>query len=117
MSDRFAKIVFRSAAVYGVVIMVPLYFAPWSVPPETHLGFVGVTLVFQAVFWWIGGDPGRYRAIMPLAVAEKLVFAVPALVLIALGRTQAIVGMFAIADLVLAALFFRAWQRTACNDA
>ncbi|MFM5954177.1 MAG: hypothetical protein ACKOPE_07735 [Novosphingobium sp.] len=111
---RFPARMFRWAAIYGVIVLLPLYFTP--LPPvmgETFLGFVGLALVFQAVFWVIGGDPVRYRALMPLAVAEKLVFGVPALMLFAQGYPVAPpVAVFAAIDLALGLGFFLAWRRT-----
>jgi hypothetical protein len=105
---------FRWAAIYGVIVLTPMYLAP--LPPfmaETFFGFVGLALVFQGVFWLIGGDPVKYRALMPLAIAEKLVFGVPALVLFAQGYAMAPpVAVFAAIDLLLGLGFFLAWKRT-----
>lgn len=112
--SRFPSRMFRWAAIYGVIVLLPMYLAP--LPPvmgETLLAFIGVALVFQGVFWIIGGDPAKYRALMPLAVAEKLVFAVPALALFAQGYPMhpALAG-FATIDLLLGLGFFLAWRRT-----
>lgn len=110
----FPPRMFRWAAIYGVIVLTPLYFTP--LPPqlgETLLGFIGLALVFQGVFWVIGGDPVKYRALMPLAVAEKLVFAVPALALFAQGYPIAPpVAVFAAIDLALGLAFLLAWRRT-----
>ena len=104
---------FRGAAIYGVLSLVPLYFLPMpAVSPETYYGFIGCALVFQGLFWMTGGDPVRYRSLMLPAVAEKLVFSVPALGLIAAGRTPAIVGVFAVIDLLLGTGFLIARSRT-----
>ncbi|MEQ1641036.1 MAG: hypothetical protein ABL881_09520, partial [Novosphingobium sp.] len=96
------------------LVLTPLYLTP--LPPlmgETLLGFVGLALVFQGVFWVIGGDPQKYRALMPLAVAEKLVFGVPALALFAQGYPVALpVAAFAAVDLALGLGFFVAWRKT-----
>lgn len=114
-AERFARRVFRWAAIYGALVLTPLYFAP--TPPgarvEINFGFIGLALVFQGVFWIIGGDPRRYRTLMPLAVLEKLVFAVPALTLFALGRLEGVVAGFAGIDLLLAVLFLMAWRKSA----
>jgi len=116
MADgAFARRVFHWAAIYGVVTLVPLYFLP---PPpgariEINLGFIGLALVFQGVFWVISRDPRRFLPLMPLAMLEKLVFAVPALALFALGRLEGIVAMFAAIDVILAVLFVIAWRKTA----
>ena len=107
----FARWIFRGAAIYGLVVLLPMY---WSVPTDDHLvaylGFIGLALVFQGVFWIIGGDPLRYRALMPMAVLEKLVFAIPALTLYALGRSGGAVAGFAAIDAILGGLFLFAWR-------
>jgi hypothetical protein len=115
---KFPSRMFRWAAIYGVIVLTPLYFTP--LPPvmaETLLGFIGLALVFQAVFWVIGGNPAKYRTLMPLAVAEKLVFGVPALALFAQGYpVQPPVAMFAVIDILLGIGFFLAWRRTLAAD-
>lgn len=112
--NRFPARMFRWAAIYGAVVLLPLYLAP--LPPagaETMLGFTGLALVFQAVFWIIGGDPTRYRALMLPAVAEKLVFGVPALALFARGYpVPPPVAVFAGIDVALGLGFFIAWRKT-----
>ena len=112
-ANQFARRVFRGAAIYGALVLTPLYFAPTPAGArvEINLGFIGLALVFQGVFWVIGGDPRRYRALMPLAVLEKLVFAIPALALFALGRLEATVAVFAALDAILAVLFVIAWRK------
>ena len=111
-AELFARRVFRGAAIYGAIVLTPLYFAP--APPgariEINLGFIGLALVFQGVFWIIGGNPRHYRALMPLAVLEKLVFAIPALTLFALGRLGDTVATFAAIDVIMAVLFAIAWR-------
>lgn len=108
----FASRVFRWAAVYGVLVLAPLYLVPLpAVEPHNRLGFIGTALAFQWVFWLIGGDPVRYRALMFPAVAEKLVFSVPALILVAQGLTPKPVAGFAAIDIGLAVAFLAAWRR------
>ena len=111
---KFPARMFRWAAIYGVIVLLPLYFAP--LPPmggETFLGFVGLALVFQSVFWIVGGDPVKYRPLMLPSVAEKLVFGIPALGLWARGYpvTQS-VAAFATIDVLLGIGFYLAWRRT-----
>lgn len=110
----FARRMFRWAAIYGVIVLLPMYLAPLPVAGgEVFLGFVGLALVFQGVFWTIGSEPTKYVALMPLAVAEKLVFAVPALALFLQGApVQPPVAGFAGIDLLLGLGFFIAWRRT-----
>ena len=114
MTGKFPARMFRWAAIYGVIVLLPLYFTP--LPPrmgETLLGFVGLALVFQGVFWTIGGDPVKYRALMPYAIAEKLVFGLPALALYAQGYpVPPPVAVFAAVDVLLGIGFFLAWRRT-----
>lgn len=110
---KFPARMFRWAAIYGALVLTPLYFTP--LPPvmgETFLGFVGLALVFQGLFWVIGGDPVKYRALMPLAVAEKAVFGVPALLLFAQGYPVAApVAGFAAIDILLGIGFFIVWRK------
>ena len=112
--DKFPSRMFRWAAIYGLVVLLPLYFTPLpQVGAEVFLGFVGLALVFQGVFWTIGGDPVKYRALMPFAVLEKLVFGVPAVSLYAQGYpAPPPVAVFAAIDLLLGLGFFIAWRRT-----
>ena len=111
--SKFPARMFQFAACFGVLELLPLYFAPWPVhSPEMYLGFVGVALVFQAVFWVIGSNPSHYRALMPLALAEKVVFGVPALALVARGLTASTIAVPATLDLLLGAGFFWAWRIT-----
>ena len=111
--SKFPSRMFRWAAIYGVIVLLPLYLTP--LPPmgaEVFLGFVGLALVFQGVFWTIGSDPAKYRPLMPFAVAEKLVFAVPCLALWAGGYPiNPPVALFACIDLLLGLGFFLAWRR------
>ncbi len=110
----FPSRMFRWAAIYGVVVLTPLYFTPLPREGgEVLLGFVGLALVFQAVFWTIGGDPAKYRALMPYAVAEKIVFGLPTLMLLSRGYpVPPPVAVFAGIDLLLGLGFFVAWRRT-----
>ena len=77
---KFARIVFTVAAVYGIVITVPLYFSehqmslqypPVITHPEYYYSFAGVTLVWQVLFIFVAFDPERYRNLMILSVLEK----------------------------------------------
>lgn len=104
---------FRGAAVFGLVALLPQYLLPQ--PPGAELvayGFIGTAAAFQFVFWVIGGDPVRYRALMLPGVAEKLAFGVPALLLFAGGKAPPAVLLFAGIDLALGLGFFLAWRAT-----
>ena len=114
MTDHiFSRRMFCWAAIYGVIVLLPMYFTPLPQRGgEILLGFIGLALVFQGVFWVIGGNPAKYVALMPLAVAEKVVFAVPALALYVQHRVDPPLAVFASIDLLLGLGFFVAWQRT-----
>lgn len=118
---RFARRVFLTAAVYGVLVLAPQYFMEAKVgrdfpPPITHpehfYGFIGVALAWQVLFVLISRDPVRYRPVMPVAVLEKLVFGVAAVVLFAQGRIHAAVFGAGLIDLVLAGFFIAAFRLT-----
>ena len=117
----FARRVFLTAAVYGVLVLAPQYFMEAKVgrdfpPPITHpehfYGFIGVALAWQVLFVVVARDPIRFRPVMPVAVLEKLAFGVAAVVLFTQGRIHAAVLGAGIIDLVLAALFITAFRRT-----
>ena len=108
---RVARRLFRWAAIYGVIVLVPLYFLP---PPvqraEAYYGFIGSALAFQLFYWTIGGDPLRYRALMPIGAVAKLSFAIPALTLFAIGRLDAATAIPVSIDVLLAFGFLWAWR-------
>jgi hypothetical protein len=109
----FPKRMFRWAAIYGAIMLTPLYLLPLPhEKAETYLGFIGLALAFQGVFWVIGSDPVRYRALMPWAIAEKFVFGLPALALFLIGVTPREIALFAAIDIMLGIGFMIAWQRT-----
>ena len=115
---KFPSRMFRWAALYGVLVLTPLYITPLPrAGAEILLGFVGLALVFQGVFWTIGGDPAKYRALMPFAVAEKLVFGLPVMALLLRGYPiSPPIAVFAAIDLLLGLGFFVAWRRTGRTD-
>jgi hypothetical protein len=87
---KFAKIVFWIAAIWGVVILTPLYFmfdliGRQDPPPITHpaffYGFVSVGLAFQFVFFVIARDPVRLRPMMIPSVLEKFGYGATLMVL------------------------------------
>lgn len=117
---RFARRVYIVAAVYGLIVLMPQYFMearvgidypPAITHPEYFYGFVGLALVWQLAFMLIASDVVRYRALMPIAVLEKLSFALPALLLYAQSRLAWQVLIFALFDLLIGALFLLAYLR------
>ncbi len=118
---RFAKIVFRIAGIWGVLIITPLYFmfdliGRKDPPPITHpgffYGFVGVDLAWQIAFLCIATDPARYRLLMIPSVLEKVGYGAAVVTLVLQGRMLASDLVFAGTDLLLGALFVIAYFKT-----
>lgn len=118
---KFASVVFRVAAVWGLVVLVPLFFmfdgsGVAGNPPFTYLqayfGFLCVTLAWQLAFWIIGSDPVRFRPLMIPAMVEKFGFVLALAVLYALGRVGPREVLPALPDLVLGVLFVAAYVKT-----
>ena len=118
---KFAKMLFRVAAIYGVIVLAPLYFIFDLVgkndpPPITHpaffYGFAGAALAWQAAFYVISTDPSRYRALMIPSVLEKLSYGVAVVVLVLQQRLRRTDLVFGCIDLLLGALFVVAYFRT-----
>src|SRR5262245_55488884 len=111
---RFAKIVFWCAAVWGFLVLPPLYFLLDTIgrldpPAMTHVdyyyGFVGVSLAWQVAFAVIATNPQRYRWIMIPAILDKLSYAGALLVLYLQRRVNPQQMFFGAVDLSLGLLF------------
>ena len=118
---KFARVVFLVAGIYGLIVLLPQYFLEAKVgldspPPITHpefyYGFVGLALSWQLVFVLIARDPMRYRPIMPISILEKLVYAVPVLILYSLGKAHPSILGPALIDPLLGLLFVIAYVKT-----
>jgi hypothetical protein len=115
---KFAKIVFRVAAIWGVLIITPLYFMFALIgrndpPPITHpgffYGFVGVALSWQIAFFFIASDPVRYRPLMIPSMFEKFSFGGAVVILVLQARMHSSDLLFAATDLLLGVLFVIAY--------
>lgn len=118
---KFAKIVFWTASVFGVLVLAPLYFAfdlvgRMDPPPITHpqfyYGFVGVALIWQFVYFTIATDPVRFRPIMILSVLAKGSYVGALLVLYLQDRISPVQAATGIPDALLMVLFVVAFSRT-----
>jgi hypothetical protein len=118
---RFAKIVFWIAAIWGVLVLAPLYFMfdligrndpPSITHPGFFYGFVGAGLAWQVVFFVIAMDPVRYRPIMIPSVLEKVSYVAPVVVLVLQGRMHPSDLVFVGSDFVLGVLFVVAYLKT-----
>jgi len=114
IKDRFSRIVFLVAGIYGLIVLVPGFFGekmlaekmpPPITHPEFYYGFFGVAVAWQVGFLIIARDPHRFRPIIPAAILEKLAYCVACAVLFALGRVPLIVTLGGAGDFILGALF------------
>ena len=118
---KFAKILFRIAAIWGLLTLTPLYFifnliGQKDPPPITHpaffYGFVGAALAWQFAFVIIATDPTRYRPLMIPSVFEKFSYAIAVVILVAQGRMHSSDLLFGVVDLLLGTLFVIAYLGT-----
>ena len=123
---RFAKIVFRVAGIYGLLVLTPMYFLeskigrdtpPAITHPEFFYGFVGVALAWQFVFLVLSTDPVRYRPMILPSILEKIGFGIPSFILFFEGRLAPSTLAVASVDWVLAFLFLTAYFKTARSRA
>jgi hypothetical protein len=123
---KFAKILFRIAGIWGVLVLTPLYFMFGVIgrqdpPPITHpgffYGFVGAGLVWQIAFFVIATDPARYRPLMIPSVLEKLSYVAPVTILVLQGRMHLSDIVFVGSDSLLGVLFAIAYFKTRPNIA
>jgi hypothetical protein len=121
VQSRTAKLIFNIAGIWGILIVVPLYFLESSINqqqppaithPEYYYGFVGGTLVWQFVYILIGRNPTRYRPVMILGVLAKTSYWLAVLLLFLFGRVPAAVFLISLPDLLLASLFAIAYFKT-----
>ena len=122
MSDpvKSARLIFRIAAIYGLIVLLPLFFAedmiarsapPPITHPEYYYGFLGAATVMQLVYLTIAQDPVRFRPLIPIAVLAKLNFAIAVALLYVAGRVDGVaLGLPAI-DFALGIVFAFAWLR------
>src|SRR5206468_3338498 len=70
LTNVFAKRVFTIAGIYGLIVLLPLYFLerrlgeiqpPAITHPDFYYGFIGAAVAWQIVFLIIGRDPERHR--------------------------------------------------------
>src|SRR2546423_15093707 len=82
---RFARRLFLSAGIYGLLVLPPQYFLeekngrdfpPAITHPEYYYGFIGVAVACQVLFLIVAHDPLRYRPVMIPAILEKASFGI-----------------------------------------
>jgi len=122
---RFSRVVFVAAGIWGVLVVFPLYFLEATInqqqpPPITHpefyYGFIGITVVWQILFFVISRDPVRYRTITLVAILEKLSYGLAVPLLFAAGRVPVVAFVTGLPDLVWATLFAIAYWKIPVVD-
>jgi hypothetical protein len=118
---KFARIVFWIAAVWGLLVITPLFFmlnliSKNDPPPITHpgfyYGFVAVAFTWQLAFVVMARQPVRLRPMMIPAMLEKFGWITVVLVLYSQGRMKTPDLMLGIIDGVLGILFVVAYAKT-----
>jgi len=118
---KFAKIVFRIAGIWGILILTPLYFMYHTIgvqdpPPITHpgffYGFIGAGLAWQFAFFVIAHDPARYRPLMLPSIFEKWSFGAAHVVLYLQHRIHSNDLVFCATDSLFGLLFLFAYFKT-----
>ena len=119
---KFATIVFWIAAIWGILVITPLYFmfnliGRTDPPPITHpgfyYGFAGAAFAWQIAFFFIARDPVRHRPLMIPSVFEKFSYSSAVIVLVLQGRMHPSDVVFGVVDLLLGLLFVVAYFKTA----
>jgi hypothetical protein len=119
-SHTFARYVFWTAAIWGVLVIAPLYFLYDRIgltdpPPITHpgfyYGFVITALAWQVLFACIALHPERYIGVMPVAILEKFGYAATVFVLFGQHRMHASDLVFGLADATLGLMFVVAFVK------
>ena len=118
---KFAKIVFWIAAIWGLLIITPLYFmfdliGRQDPPPITHpgffYGFVGAAFAWQIAFLFIATNPVRFRPLIIPSIIEKFSYGSAVTVLVLQHRMHPSDMLFAGADLLLGLLFVTSYFLT-----
>ena len=115
---KFAKYTFLIAGIYGLLVLLPIYFSENRVavdypPAITHAeylyGFAGTAIAFQFVFLIISRDPVKYRLLILPSLIEKFSFGIAVIMLQLQNRIP--LPMFAggMIDLLLGLLFIVSW--------
>ena len=119
---RFAKFTFLIAGIYGLLVLVPLYFTeqqtgreypPPITHPEYYYGFTGVAVAWQFAFIVMSRNPVRYRPLMLVGIVEKAAFFIPVVLLYSQQRVSSSMMIGALIDGLLGVLFAISYLRTA----
>ena len=118
---KFAKWVFRTAGIFGLIVMVPILFAeklieqvmpPAVNHPEFFYGFVILNICWQVLYIFLSRDPRRFRPLMIPAFFAKASGPVALIWLYLQGRISSQWITTTILDGVFAFLFLVAYWVT-----
>ena len=118
---KFAKIVFRIAGIWGLLVIPPLYFMfdtigrqipPALTHPQYYFGFLGVAVAWQIAFFVIATDPVRFRPMIIPSVIEKRTYVCAASALYLQRRITPSEASSALPDAILAVLFVISFAKT-----
>lgn len=121
MENKFVKRTFLVAGIYGILVLLPMFFTkasfevdfpPVITHPEFYYGFVGCAFAWQIVFLIISKDPVKYRLLIIPAILEKYIFAVIVGILyVTEGMNQNILAGASV-DFILGTLFIISFYKT-----
>jgi hypothetical protein len=118
---KFARFVFWTAGVWGLLIVIPLYFTfntigrqdpPAITHPQFYFGFLGVTLAWQVAFFLIAANPDRFRPMIIPALIEKLTYVGAITTLLIQRQMSPSESLVAVPDLILTILFAISFAKT-----
>jgi hypothetical protein len=118
---KFARRVFLIAGIYGLIVVLPLYFLeaktghdypPPITHPEYYYGFIGVTAAWQILYLLVSTNPVRYRPVMIPPILAKGSFVIAVTLLFLQGRVPLTMLGASMIDLLLLILFLVAYLRT-----
>ena len=118
---KFAKRVFLIAGIYGLIVVLPMYFLedktgrdypPAITHPEYYYAFAGVTATWQVLYLFISTNPIRYRPLMIPPMLAKTSFVVAVAILYLQHRAPGVILGASMIDLALVILFIIAYLRT-----
>jgi hypothetical protein len=118
---RFARIVFVVAGIWGIAVLMPLYwlvdvtgrqYGPPADYPQFFYGFLSVAMAWQIAFLIIASSPARFRSLMIPSMLEKFGYVMTLAVLYARARISATDAQAAVPDLLLGIRFVVAFATT-----
>jgi hypothetical protein len=117
---KFTKYTFWIAAIYGVLIIFPLFFSEQKLgidypPPISHAeyfySFAAVTLIWQVLFIFIAVNPIQLRPVIIPCILEKLCLLPAFVIMVPQGRFPYFWIPLMLVDIIFAIAFFIAFRK------